>query len=81
MTPPDALSPKSRLVAFLLCLLLGWVGAHRFYVGKRATAVLMILTLGGFGVWIVWDAILIVCGSFRDRAGRPIFRWFEEGSI
>ena len=26
--------PKNKWVAFLLCLLLGYLGAHYFYVGK-----------------------------------------------
>jgi len=41
------ISPKSRLVALLLCFFFGILGAHRFYVGKIGTGVLMLLTLGG----------------------------------
>ena len=33
-------SPKSRLVAFLLCFFLGELGIHRFYVGKVGTGLL-----------------------------------------
>ncbi len=80
MTEPY--SPKSRLVALLLCFFLGWLGAHRFYVGKVGTGLLMPLTLGGFcGIWVVVDLILIACGSFRDQQDRPLFKWFEEGSV
>ena len=75
------MSEKSRLVALLLCLLLGFVGAHRFYLGKTGTGVLMIVTLGGFGMWALADVIMIACGVFRDKQGRRVFRWFEEGSI
>jgi hypothetical protein len=32
-------SPKTKLVAFLLCLFLGTFGAHRFYVGRIGSAV------------------------------------------
>jgi len=42
------LSPKSRLVALLLCFFLGPLGVHRFYVGKIGTGILMLLTLGGW---------------------------------
>ena len=77
----DDMSPRSRMVALLLSAFLGMLGAHRFYVGKSGTAILMILTLGGLGVWNLADLILIACGSFRDKEGRRVFRWFEAGSI
>lgn len=68
-------SPKSRLVALILCLLLGVFGVHRFYVGKVGTGVLQLLTLGGFGIWVIIDLILIVTGTFRDIDGRALLRW------
>ena len=74
-------SPKSRLVATLLCFFLGWAGAHRFYLGKTGTGVLMLCTLGGLGFWVMADLILIICGAFRDKQGLRLFRWFEEGSV
>ena len=74
-------SPRSRAIALILCFFLGWLGAHRFYVGKIGTGILMTLTLGGFGFWVVADLVVVVCGAFRDKQGRKIFRWFETGSI
>jgi len=35
--------PKSKLIALLLCLFAGGLGAHRFYVGKIGTGILMLL--------------------------------------
>src|SRR4026209_942461 len=75
------LSPRSRLVALLFCILLGWIGVHRFYVGKIGTGFLMVLTIGGLGIWTLIDLILIAVGSFRDKEGRRVFRWTEPGSI
>lgn len=75
------ISPKSRLVALLLCFFLGAFGIHRFYVGKVGTGILMLLTFGGFGIWVIIDLVLIVAGSFRDKEGRRVFYWFEPGSI
>jgi len=74
-------SPRVRLVALLFCILLGVFGVHRFYVGKIGTGILMLVTLGGLGIWTMIDLILIAVGSFRDKEGRRVFRWTEPGSI
>jgi len=74
-------SPRSRLVALLFCVLLGWIGVHRFYVGKIGTGILMVVTIGGLGIWTLVDLILIAVGSFRDKEGRRVFRWTEPGSM
>ena len=81
MNQPDNISPKSRLVALLLCLFFGAFGFHRFYVGKAGTGLLMLVTLGGLGIWVLIDTILILIGRFTDSDGRLLFRWFEPGSI
>jgi TM2 domain-containing membrane protein YozV len=75
----ENISPKSRLAAALLCFFLGVFGAHRFYLRKTWTAILMILTLGGLGIWTLVDLIFIVTGSFRDGDGKRVFRWLEPG--
>jgi TM2 domain-containing membrane protein YozV len=43
----EGISPKSRLATSLLAWFLGEFGAHRFYVGKNETAVVM-LAMGLF---------------------------------
>ena len=48
------------------------LGVHRFYVGKIGTGVAMIFTLGGLGIWVLVDFILICIGSFRDIDGRLV---------
>lgn len=63
---------KSWLVAVLLCFFLGVLGVHRFYVGKIGTGILMIITLGGFGVWVLIDFIMILIGKFTDKQGQPL---------
>ena len=77
----NEVSEKSRLVALLLCVFLGWLGVHRFYLKKIGTGILMLCTVGGFGFWVIADIILIACGSFRDKEGKRVLQWFEEGSI
>ena len=65
-------SARSRWVAFFLCLFLGYLGAHRFYVGKVGTGILYLLTagLGGFG-WVL-DLVFILCGTYKDQQGRRL---------
>lgn len=64
--------PKSKIVALILCFFLGGLGIHRFYVGKVGTGILYIFTLGFFGIGVLLDFILILVGSFRDKAGYPL---------
>jgi len=66
------ISEKSWLAALLLCIFFGVFGAHRFYVGKIGTAILMLVTLGGFGIWSVVDLIIIICQDFKDKEGKVL---------
>jgi hypothetical protein len=71
-------SDKSRGVATALAALLGPFGAHRFYVGKTGSGVLMAATLGGLGLWWLYDVIVVAAGDFRDVQGRRVSRWDPE---
>ena len=85
------ISPKSRLATTLLAWFLGYFGAHRFYIGKTGTAILM-LVLGivgipmcfvlvgipiviGVSVWRLIDFILAVAGKMKDSDGLLIEKW------
>lgn len=65
----DGVSSKSGVVVLLLCIFLGSLGIHRFFVGKTGTGILMLFTLGGFGLWTLIDLIMIVTGNFKDSQG------------
>jgi TM2 domain-containing membrane protein YozV len=71
-------SDRSRGVALALAAILGPFGAHRFYVGKTGTGLLMLCTLGGAGLWYLYDLILVAGGSFRDADDRLVSRWDPE---
>ena len=65
-------SEKNFVATLILCILLGSIGVHRFYAGRIVTGILMILTLGGLGIWVLIDLIIIATGSFKDSQGLPI---------
>lgn len=77
---PSEQSELSRGVTLALAALLGPFGAHRFYVGKNGTGALMLVTLGGAGIWYLYDLVTILGGSFRDATGRLVTRWDPEGT-
>jgi TM2 domain-containing membrane protein YozV len=54
----------SKLKMTILCLFLGVFGLHRFVMGYSNWWVMQ-LTFGGFGVWVIIDAVRIVTGSLH----------------
>ena len=72
---------KSVLISYLLWFFFGWLGGHRFYLGKSGSAIaLLLLTLTGAitswffigflillvpAIWLTVDAFLIP-GMVRD---------------
>ena len=47
--------PKDYSVAWILLTFLGVFGVHRFYLGKWGTGILYLVTLGIFGIGLVYD--------------------------
>lgn len=62
-------SGKSQLTALLLCLFVGFLGIHRFYLGYTWQGVVQLLTLGGFGIWSLIDLIRIITGDLQPKNG------------
>lgn len=65
-------SDKSKKVALLLCIFLGYLGAHRYYVGKIGSGILYTCTMGLFLVGWLSDLWKILMGKFRDNVGAPL---------
>lgn len=74
-------SPKSKIVAGLLGIFLGWLGIHNFYLGyiRKGIAQLLLTVLSlGFlswisGLWGLIEGILILTGSIsKDKKGNSI---------
>jgi TM2 domain-containing membrane protein YozV len=64
--------PKDWLTTVLLAWFLGGVGADRFYTGHTSLGFLKLITLGGCGIWALYDAIMALTGNYRDAQGRPL---------
>jgi TM2 domain-containing membrane protein YozV len=60
---------KSQLVALLLCILIGVLGIHRFYLGYTGIGILMLLTGGLCGILVIIDLIRILTGDLKPING------------
>jgi TM2 domain-containing membrane protein YozV len=68
----EQISSKGFVPMLILCFFFGSLGIHRFYSGKPLSGILMLITLGGFGIWTIIDFIMIALGNFSDGNGLRI---------
>ena len=68
----DNTSPKSKIVTLILCIFVGYLGIHRFYVGKVGSGIIYFFTGGGFMIGWIYDIIKILSGTFTDGSGLVI---------
>ena len=59
-------SDKSLIGATIAVVTVGFLCVHRFYTGRPISGIFMILTLGGLGIWVSVDFILLITENFRD---------------
>ena len=60
---------KSQVIALILCILVGTIGVHRFYLGYIWQGVVQLLTLGGLGIWTLIDLVRIIMGTLKPNGG------------
>jgi hypothetical protein len=60
---------KSQVVALILCIFLGGLGIHRFYLGYTWQGIVQLLTAGGCGIWALIDLIRIITGDLQPKDG------------
>lgn len=77
-------APKSKIVAGILGIFLGYLGIHNFYLGYKEKAIgQLLLTLVGWiacgigpiaaSIWGLIEGILILTGSMdKDADGNPL---------
>jgi TM2 domain-containing membrane protein YozV len=73
----EDVSPKSRLAVTLLAAFLGWVGAHRFYMGKIKTAVVMLLL--GVSPIVCMVGMFVVAAIYVEQEDAPVLFWVFYG--
>jgi TM2 domain-containing membrane protein YozV len=79
--PLPVQSPKSKTATLILCWFLGCLGGHRFYAGRIVTGIIMLLTLGGLGIWTLIDFINAAGGKLRDGEGKLINKPANVGLV
>lgn len=68
------ISPKSRLIAFLLCTFAGYVGAHNFYVGRiRRGIIQLLLIVSSFIVYFCSLLYLVLSNVDNPNAADAVF--------
>jgi hypothetical protein len=68
-SPAIFASGKSQITALILCILVGIIGIHRFYLGYTWQGIVQLLTLGVFGIWTLIDLIRIITGDLQPKGG------------
>ena len=71
-------SEKNWLTCLLLCIFIGGLGAHRFYVGKITSAIVkIVLNLIPTICWIIYFICLLLFATsthgYIDETGQPKF--------
>ena len=68
VTHAPSKKPKSRRTEFILCILLGWTGAHKFYMGKIGMGILYLLTFGLFYIGWIGDLFSMIVRKFSKNS-------------
>ncbi len=69
-------SSRSRIVALLLCLFFGWIGVHKFYLGRVGLGLVYLCTGGLLGIGVMYDLLVLLFGSPRDGQDARV-RWYR----
>ena len=75
--PPAGWTPKQKVVAGILGILIGSLGVHSFYLGNVKKGIIQIVvtlvTCGIGGIWGLIEGIMILIGNITtDAYGQPL---------
>ena len=62
---------QQKTMMIIICLLAGGLGIHRFLMGY-SNWWLMLITLGGCGLWTLYDLMMIITGKMNMADGREL---------
>jgi TM2 domain-containing membrane protein YozV len=65
---------RSRAIAAILSIALGYFGADRLYLRYWGLGTLKFFTLGAFGIWWLFDIVLILTDNMVDAEGNYLRR-------
>lgn len=71
----EYVSPKSKALALIFCVLFGCAGVHYFYAGRIGMGLVYLFTGGVFGIGWIYDMYRIVTDRFHDGRGKIIANW------
>ncbi|HXA01145.1 MAG TPA: TM2 domain-containing protein [Cytophagaceae bacterium] len=63
--------PQSKVMMLIICWVLGGFGVHRLMMGY-SNWWLMLITLGGCGIWTLIDLVKIATGSMKMADGQDL---------
>ena len=63
---------KSKTTAILLCVFLGGIGGHRFYLGYTLYGIIQLCTGGGLMIWAIIDLVRLAQGNLLDYDGNEL---------
>jgi len=64
---------QEKIVMILVCWFLGTLGIHRLMMGYKNWWV-MLITLGGCGIWEIIDLVQIIMDKMPMADGRPLIQ-------
>lgn len=62
---------QPKTIMLLICFFLGYIGIHRLLMGYKNWW-LMLITIGGCGIWTIIDFIMIVSDKMQMADGTPL---------
>lgn len=62
---------QQKTMMIIICLLAGGLGIHRLMMGY-SNWWLMLITLGGCGLWTLYDLVMLITGKMNMADGRQL---------